>query len=70
VTDQAVRLRLINFEGLETIAEFGDANDAEITDMAKRNKSRTPTAQRVQLGMSRIKKLKAVAFGFANSCSN
>jgi hypothetical protein len=62
VIDPAARLRLINFEGLETIAEFGDANDAEITDMAKRNESRTPAAQRVHLGMTRIKKLKAVAF--------
>jgi hypothetical protein len=62
VTDQAARVRLINFEGLETIAEFGNANDAEIMDMAKRNESRTPAVQRVHLGMSRIKKLKAVAF--------
>jgi hypothetical protein len=43
VTDPAAHLRLINFEGLETIAEFGDANDNKITDMVKRNESRTPS---------------------------
>jgi hypothetical protein len=62
VTEQASRDRLIAFEGLDTLYEFSDATDADITDLAKRNESRTPANSRVQLGMTRIKRMKAVAF--------
>ena len=62
ITDQQARTRLIEFEGLGTLDEFGDYTDEEIADMAKRNEMRTPANVRVHFGIARIKKLKAVAF--------
>jgi hypothetical protein len=62
ITDAAARACLILAEGLDSLDEFGDATNDEIADMAKRNESRTTAAARVQLGMTRIKRLKAVAF--------
>jgi hypothetical protein len=62
ITDQQARIRLIDFEGLGTLEEFGDYTDDEIADMAKRNEMRTPENTRVHFGIARIKKMKAVAF--------
>ena len=62
ITDAAARACLILAEGLDTLDEFGDATNDEIANMAKRNESRSTAAARVQLGMGRIKRLKAVAF--------
>ena len=62
ITDAAARARLILVEGLDTLVKFGDATENKIADMAKRNDSLATAAARVQLGMTRIKQLKAVAF--------
>jgi hypothetical protein len=62
VTDPAVRGGLILVEGLATLDEVGNATNEEIANLAKRNKLRATAAARVQLGMTRIKRLKAVAF--------
>jgi hypothetical protein len=61
-TNQQARIRLIDFEGLDALEEFGDYTDDEIADMAKRNEMRTPENTRVRFGIARIKKMKTVAF--------
>ena len=62
ITNQQARIRLIDYEGLGTLEEFGDYTDDEIADMAKRNEKPTPENTRVHFGIARIKKMKAVAF--------
>ena len=62
IANQQDRDRLIEFEGLGGLDEFGDYTDDEIADMAKRNETRTPANTRVHFGIARIKKMKAVAF--------
>ena len=54
--------RLIEFEGLESVEELANYTDAELDTMADRNSKRTPAPLRVQMGLSRTKKLKAVKF--------
>ena len=54
--------RLIEFEGLEEIEELANYTDAELDTMADRNSKRSPAATRVQMGLARTKKLKAVKF--------
>jgi hypothetical protein len=56
------RMRVIEFEGLDTLDAFGDFDDTAIENMAKRNEGRSPQANRVVFGIRRILKLKAVAF--------
>ena len=54
--------RIIEFEGLESVEELANYTDAELDTMADRNSKRTPAPLRVQMGLSRTKKLKAVKF--------
>jgi hypothetical protein len=54
--------RLIEFEGLELVEELANYTDAELDTMADRNSKRSPVPTRVQMGLSRTKKLKAVKF--------
>ncbi|KAI2490039.1 hypothetical protein MHU86_24554 [Fragilaria crotonensis] len=54
--------RLIEFEGLEDINELANYTDSELDAMADRNSKRSPAPTRVQMGLSRTKKLKAVKF--------
>jgi hypothetical protein len=54
--------RLIEFEGLELVEELANYTDAELDTMADRNSKRSPAPTRVQMGLSRTKKLKAVKF--------
>jgi hypothetical protein len=54
--------RLIEFEGLEEIEELANYTDAELDTIADRNSKRSPAATRVQMGLARTKKLKAVKF--------
>ena len=54
--------RLIEFEGLEEIEELANYTDAELDTMADRNSKRSPATTRVQMGLARTKKLKAVKF--------
>jgi hypothetical protein len=54
ITDQQAHIRLIDFEGLGTVEEFGDYTDDKIADMAKRNEMRTPENTRIHLGIWRI----------------
>ena len=52
--------RLVEYEGLETIEELANYTDSELDTMADRNLKRTPTNTRIQMGLARTKKLKAV----------
>ena len=53
--------RLIEYEeGLENIEELANYTDRELDTMADRNSKRTPQNTRIQLGLARTKKLKAV----------
>jgi hypothetical protein len=54
--------RLIEYEGLETIEELANYTDSELDAMADRNSKRTPQNTRIQLGLARTKKLKAVKY--------
>ena len=54
--------RLIDHEGLENIEELANYTDAELDTMADRNSKRSPAPTRVQMGLARTKKLKAVKF--------
>ena len=52
--------RLIEYEGLENIEDLAHYTDSELDTMADRNSKRSPTPTRVQMGLARTKKLKAV----------
>ena len=52
-TDAAAPARLIMAEGLVTLAEFGDATDDEIADVAKHNESRA-TALSTKPSLTRL----------------
>lgn len=54
--------RLIDFEGLENIEDLAHYTDGELDTMADRNSKRSPAATRIQMGLARTKKLKAVKF--------
>ena len=54
--------RLITFEGLEDIEDLAHYTDSELDTMADRNSKRSPVPTRVQMGLARTKKLKAVKF--------
>jgi hypothetical protein len=54
--------RLIEFEGLEDINELANYTESELDAMADRNSKRSPATTRVQMGLARTKKLKAVKF--------
>jgi hypothetical protein len=54
--------RLIEYEGLETVEELANYTDSELDSMADRNSKRSPAPTRVQMGLARTKKLKAVKF--------
>jgi hypothetical protein len=54
--------RLIEYEGLEDISELANYTDGELDAMADRNSKRSPTPTRVQMGLARTKKLKAIKF--------
>ncbi len=54
--------RLIEFEGLEDINKLANYTDSELDAMADRNSKRSPAPTRVQMGLARTKKLKAVKF--------
>ena len=54
--------RLIEYEGLETIEELANYTDRELDTMADRNSKRSPQNTRIQLGLARTKKLKAVKY--------
>ena len=54
--------RLIDHEGLENIEELANYTDTELDTMADRNSKRSPAPTRVQMGLARTKKLKAVKF--------
>lgn len=54
--------RLITFEGLEDIEDLAHYTDSELDTMADRNSKRSPAATRVQMGLARTKKLKAIKF--------
>jgi hypothetical protein len=53
--------RLIEFEGIENVADLANYMDSEIDTMADRNSKRSPANTRVQFGLARTKNLKAVA---------
>lgn len=61
ITQQAMRARVIDLEGLSSIHDFAQISDAEIDNMAKRCEARPP-AQKVSFGLVHIKKLKAICF--------
>jgi hypothetical protein len=54
--------RLIEFEGLEDINELANYTDSELDAMADHNSKRSPAPTRVQMGLARTKKRKAVKF--------
>jgi hypothetical protein len=56
------RQRLIQREGFDTLESFGDFSSESINSMARRHESYTPVAQRVNFGMRRIGKFKAIAY--------
>ena len=60
--DVPSQTRLIDFEGLETVEELAVYTDQELDAMADRNSKRSPAPTRVQMGLARTKKLKAVKF--------
>ena len=60
--DIPAQTRLIEFEGLESIDELANYTDSELDTMADRNSKRSPPNTRVQMGLARTKKLKAVKF--------
>ena len=60
--DLPSQTRLIEFEGLETVQELANCTDDELDTMADRNSKRSPAPTRVQMGLARTKKLKAVRF--------
>ena len=60
--DIPAQTRLIEFEGLESIDELANYTDSELDTMADRNSKRSPANTRVQMGLARTKKLKAVKF--------
>ena len=53
--------RLIEFEGIELVADLANYTDSEIETMADRNSKRSPANARVQFGLARTKNLKAIA---------
>jgi hypothetical protein len=56
------RQRLIQREGFDNLESFGDFSSESIDSMARRHESYTPVAQRVNFGMRRIAKFKAIAY--------
>ena len=54
--------RLIEYEGLENIEDLANYTDMELDTMADRNSKRSPVQTRVQMGLARTKRLKAVKF--------
>ena len=60
--DLPSQTRLIEFEGLETVEDLANYTDAELDAMADRNSKRSPAPTRVQMGLARTKKLKAIKF--------
>lgn len=65
--DPISRMRVIQYEGLDTLDAFGDFEDVAIENMAKRNEL-CSAATRVKFGIRRILKLKAVAFWVHTKC--
>jgi hypothetical protein len=61
-TEPIARQRLIQREGFDTLESFGDFSSESIDSMARRHESYTPVAQRVNFGMRRIGKFKAIAY--------
>lgn len=59
--DPIARMRVIQAEGLDMLDSFGDFEDVAIENMAKRNEARS-AGTRVNFGIRRILKLKAVAY--------
>jgi hypothetical protein len=59
--DIPAQTRLIEFEGIELVADLANYTDAEIKAMADRNSKQTPANIRVQFGLARTKNnLKAI----------
>lgn len=58
--DLPSQTRLIEYEGIEAVEDLANYTDAELDAMADRNSKRTPIATRVQMGLQRTKKLKAI----------
>jgi hypothetical protein len=56
------RVRIIVFEGINSITFLGNLTDDEIEKMAVRLAKRTPANTRVFLGMGQIKRLKTLAY--------
>jgi hypothetical protein len=61
-TEPIARQRLIQRKGFDTLESFGDFSSESIDSMARRHESYTPVAQRVNFGMRRIGKFKAIAY--------
>jgi hypothetical protein len=62
VIEDIERVRIIVFEGINSILFMGNLMDEEIEKMAQRLAKRTPANTRVILGMGQIKRLKTFAY--------
>ena len=60
--DVPSQMQLIEFEGLENIEDLAHYTDGELDMMTDHNSKHSLAATRVQMGLSRTKKLKAVKF--------
>ena len=60
--DIPFQTRLVEYEGLETIKELASYTDRELDTLADHNSKGTPQNTRIQLGLARTKKLKAVKY--------
>jgi hypothetical protein len=65
VIEDIDRVRIIVFEGINSVVFMGNLTDEEIEKMAGRLAKRTPANTRVILGMGQIKRMKRLRTGCA-----